>query len=372
MRYLFLDKTKNNKLFEVITILYIRGCIIEANKEDSDQDVLTKEDIKKININLTSDIYFDIQHNREPITGCRLIENTVIDYPVSIAGQMINPGSWVGTVEVNNTELEQLILNGTIKGFSLFSYANGKTTYKEVLDKADVYPLFISFVEYPANHILFEVLDRDSYISKMEDVSLADEKGLIDKIKELLNKYEETSEEEQKIADKEVEEVTEETAVEKADELEDEVVEPGKIEEKTEATDVVESEESLQPEQLSEDKTVEEEPVVVKEEEETACEKADEAGTAVETQEKEEPVVEKDETGVTNADLLNVLIEIRNALVSETEEEIVEDGIVTVEEALAEEPETYIIKQASAKVEDVKEIKQEPKQYFDMFGKKIQ
>lgn len=358
----------------MITILYIRGCIIEANKEDSDQDILTKEDIKKININLTSDIYFDIQHNCEPITGCRLIENTIIDYPISIGGQMINPGSWVGTVEVNNSDLEQLILNGTIKGFSLFSYAGGNTTYKEVLDKADVYPLFISFVEYPANHILFEVLDRDSYISKMEDESLADEKSLIDKIKELLNKYEETSEEEQNIVDKEVEEITEEeTAVEKAEELEDEVVEPEKIEEKSEATDVVESEENLQPEQLSEDKTVEEEPVVVKEDvEDTACQKADEeASVAVETQE-EEPVVEKDETGITNADLLGVLIEIRDALINDVEEEVIEEEIVTVEEALEEEPETYIIKQASAKVEAVAENKKEPKQYFDMFGKKIQ
>ena len=287
---------------------------------------------------------------------------------------MINPGSWVGTVEVNNSDLEQLILNGTIKGFSLFSYAGGNTTYKEVLDKADVYPLFISFVEYPANHILFEVLDRDSYISKMEDESLADEKSLIDKIKELLNKYEETSEEEQNIVDKEVEEITEEeTAVEKAEELEDEVVEPEKIEEKSEATDVVESEESLQPEQLSEDKTVEEEPVVVKEDvENTTCQKADEEpSVAVETQE-EEPVVEKDETGITNADLLGVLIEIRDALIKDVEEEVIEEEIVTVEEALEEEPETYIIKQASAKVEEVAQKKEEPKQYFDMFGKKIQ
>ena len=304
----------------MITILYIRGCIIEANKEDSDQDILTKEDIKKININLTSDIYFDIQHNCEPITGCRLIENTIIDYPISIGGQMINPGSWVGTVEVNNSDLEQLILNGTIKGFSLFSYAGGNTTYKEVLDKADVYPLFISFVEYPANHILFEVLDRDSYISKMEDENLADEKSLIDKIKELLNKYEETSEEEQNIVDKEDEEITEE------------------------------------------------EHVVVKEDvEDTACQKADEEPSiAVETQEEEEPVVEKDETGITNADLLSVLIEIRDALINDVEEEVIE------EEVLEEEPETYIIKQASAKVEAVAENKKEPKQYFDMFGKKIQ
>lgn len=359
----------------MITILYIRGCIIEANKEDSDQDILTKEDIKKININLTSDIYFDIQHNCEPITGCRLIENTIIDYPISIGGQMINPGSWVGTVEVNNSDLEQLILNGTIKGFSLFSYAGGNTTYKEVLDKADVYPLFISFVEYPANHILFEVLDRDSYISKMEDESLADEKSLIDKIKELLNKYEETTEE--AIVDKEVEEsvvdATEESAVEKAEELEDEVVEPQPIEEQSTAEDVVETDTEVQPQQLSEDKTVEEEPVVVKEDEEceTVVEKADEEPSiAVETQEKE-PVVEKDETGVTNADLLTVLVEIRDALVNESVEESIEE-VATVEEVLEEEPETYIIKQASAKVDNVAQKKKEPKQYFDMFGKKIQ
>ncbi len=359
----------------MITILYIRGCIIEANKEDSDQDILTKEDIKKININLTSDIYFDIQHNCEPITGCRLIENTVIDYPVSIAGQMINPGSWVGTVEVNNSDLEQLILNGTIKGFSLFSYAGGNTTYKEVLDKSDVYPLFISFVEYPANHILFEVLDRDSYISKMEGENLADEKSLIDKIKELLTKYEESTGEEETIVDKEVEEITEnETAVEKAEELEDEVVEPQPIEEQPQAEGAVETDSEVQPQQLSEDKTVEEEPVVVKEEE-NVCQKADEEPSVkIETQE-EEPVVEKDETGVTNADLLSVLVEIRDALVSEDIEESVEEEMVTVEEVLTEDEEpleTYIIKQASTKVETVNENKKEPKQYFDMFGKKIQ
>lgn len=356
----------------MITILYIRGCIIEANKEDSDQDVLTKEDIKKININLTSDIYFDIQHNCEPITGCRLIENTIIDYPVSIGGQMINPGSWVGTVEVNNADLEQLILNGTIKGFSLFSYAGGNTTYKEVLDKSDVYPLFISFVEYPANHILFEVLDRDSYISKMEAENLADEKSLIDKIKELLNKYDdETSAEEEKIIDKEADEsvaeaTEEETAVEKADDLEDEVVEPQPIKEESQAEDVVKTDTEVQPEQLSEDKTVEGEPVVVKEEEEEepALEKADNE----ESETEEEPVVEKDETGITNADLLNVLVEIRDALMTKE----VEEEMVTVEEVLEEEPETYIIKQASAKVDNVAQPKKEPKQYFDMFGKKIQ
>ena len=205
---------------------------------------------------------------------------------------------------------------------------------------------------------------------------MADEKSLIDKIKELLTKYEETTTEEP-IVDKEVEEsvadATDETAVEKAEQLEDEVVDPQPIEEQPTAEDVVETDTQVQPQQLSEEKTVEKEPVVVKEdeEEETVVEKADEEPSiAVETQEKE-PVVEKDETGVTNADLLSVLVEIRDVLVSESMEESVEE-MATVEEVLEEEPETYIIKQASAKVDNVAQKKKEPKQYFDMFGKKIQ
>ena len=59
-------------------------------------------------------------------------------------------------------------------------------------------------------------------------------------------------------------------------------------------------------------------------------------------------------------------------MINDSEEEITEEEIVTVEEALEEEPETYIIKQASAKVDNVAQNKKEPKQYFDMFGKKIQ
>ena len=83
-----------------------------------------------------------------------------------------------------------------------------------------------------------------------------------------------------------------------------------------------------------------------------------------------EIVVEKDETGVTNADLLQAIMELKDAILMMAtpieEEELIEEVEVPTE------PETYIIKQATQKEEVVVEPKQaEPKQYFDILGRKL-
>lgn len=363
----------------MISILYVRGCIIEANKEDTDQDVLTKRDIKKININLSNDIYFDIQHNLEPITGCRLIENTITDYPVSIAGQMINEGSWLGVVEVDNSEIEQLLLNGKIKGFSLFSYANGFSAYKDVIDTADVHPLFISFVEYPANQVLFEVLDRDMYISKMGAVNLAEEeKSFIDKIKDLIK-----TEEESASIEKADEEVVEEkaTEIEKAQCEEISKADEEATEEKEEATDIEKTAEPISEEPTTPNNedvsSLGEEPTNTddivekpKEEDVNAVAKEDVvAGEKLETQEG----IEKDESGVTNAEVLQAIKDLTDAilLVVTPNEEVVDD--VVEEITTEEEPETYIIKQATQKADNiVKGEGTQKRKYFDMLGRKIE
>ena len=204
---------------------------------------------------------------------------------------MINAGSWVCTVEVDNTDLEELINNGTIKGFSLFSYANGQTSYNEVLDKSDVHPLFISFVKYPANQVLFEVLDREAYISKMEAVKMSDsEKSILEKIKQLVNSNEDEIKDDETIVEEPVVEKEcgeDETIVEKAENLEDNVVTTEPV---TENTEIKEETETTNPNEETTDK----EPVV---------EKADEVeDEVVEPEQPQENVVEKDETGVTNAD----------------------------------------------------------------------
>ena len=173
----------------VIEILFVRGCIIEADKTDYQDDILSKADIKRINLNLDN-VKFDINHSKEPIEGCKLVENSITDYPLSIDDVMVNPGSWIVTISVDNSELEKQILDGMVAGFSLFSYSNDATTYDEVLNKDDIYPIFISFVPNPSNQLHFEVLSEMKYICKSESDIMADnENNFIEKLKEMISSY---------------------------------------------------------------------------------------------------------------------------------------------------------------------------------------
>lgn len=381
----------------MISILYVRGCIIEADKEDTDHDVLSKKDIKKININLSNDIYYDIQHNLEPVQGCRLIENAVVDYPVTIANQTVNEGSWLCVIEVDNEDLEDLLLKKKVKGFSLFSYGNGASSYNELIDTSDVHPLFISFVEYPANQVLFEVLDRDMYISKMEAVKLADEeKSLIDKIKDLLKSYDEKAEEPAKTEEpvkaeepaKEEKPAEEKPAEEEKEIAKEETVNKDKpaqqymgnpdVSQLGEQPDkaVVENQpkgENINAVAKEGDEEVKETPAEEGQKQEPAkqeppvAEKTEEAVPG-EKKETQEGAVEKDESGVTNQDILNAINALTEAIASQqTVEEVPLDS-----EVVDEEPETYIIKQATQKTDKVVENKKEKKQYFDMLGRKIE
>lgn len=168
----------------------MRGCIIEADKSDYQNDLLSKPDIKRINLNLDN-VKFDINHSKEPIEGCKLVENSIVDDSIIIANTKVNAGSWIVTIQVDNPELENLILNGEVAGFSLFSYSNEAETYEEVQNKEDVYPIFISFVPNPSNQLRFEVLSEMKYISKSEnDIMANEDKTFIEKLKELISSFE--------------------------------------------------------------------------------------------------------------------------------------------------------------------------------------
>lgn len=263
---------------------------------------------------------------------------------------MVNAGSWLCVIEVDNKELENLINEGIIKGLSLFSYANGKSRYMDVENKDDVYPLFISFVKYPANQVIFEVLDKDSYISKMEDVNLADEKSIIEKIKDLISSAEAEEKPQEEVVDKAEEEikdeqVTEEPIAEKP--VEEEIVDKAEEEPaiKEETQEVVEE---PQKEEIVEEKVVEKE-----------------CGATEEVVEKDGEVI----TGVTNDEILSAINELKEAILQAlVPEEPVEEEIV---EEVTEEPETYIIKQATQKTDVIEEQKVEKKEYFDILGRKL-
>lgn len=336
-------------------MLYVRGCIVQADTNDKHKDLLTKEDIKKININF-GDIRFDEHHTRHEVSGCRLIENTVTDYPITIDHIRLKPGSWIATVEVDNPDLEDDIHNHRVNGFSLFSYAGGAESYREVLDKSDVYPLFLSFVEDPANMIPFEVLTADEYISKSskDENIMADEKSILDKIKELVNSAEE------------------EPAIEKEAEAEETTVEE----------EVAESAPEEAPEaEKDDDGAVEKEAgeAVETQEEEVIVEEDDSAPEETEDAPVDEEAIEKD-AGVNLEEIRDLLIQVITILTPTEEETSTEEPAedAPVDEPVAEEKEEedvveekYIVKNATHKHETLEEPAPKASPKFDLFGRKL-
>ena len=334
-------------------MLYVRGCIIEADARDKHKDLLTKEDIKKININF-GDIRFDEHHTRHEVSGCRLIENTVTDYPIVIDKTRLKPGSWIATVEVDNPQLETDILNHVVNGFSLFSYAGGAESYREVMDKSDVYPLFLSFVEDPANMIPFEVLTIDEYISKSSNIEnneiMTDEKSILGKIRELVNSTDEEPAIE-KAETEEVEEATEEPATPEENVVaeEDEAIEKDGEAVETQEEEIIEEAEA--------------EPA----EEEVVEAPADDGDGAIE----KEATVSLDE-------IKDLLIQVITILTPTEEEDVVAEEPETPEaeaEAAEEEEvveEKYIVKQATQKhIETEKQATPKAEPRFDLFGRKL-
>lgn len=275
-----------------------------------------------------------------------------------IANQKVNAGSWYCVVEVDNDVIEQKLVNGEIKGFSLFSYANGASSYKDVPDTSDVHPLFISFVKYPANQVLFEVLDKEMYISKMEAVKMSDkDKSLLDKLKELLNSYDE-----KKVSDEKETEISKEETVDKKEVADQEVSNP----------DVSKLGEDPTKEEIK-DKSVDDSVNAVAKEK-TECEEVEKSADKEESEEVKKEAGEKEETQegiekeeeVSNADILEAIIELVKAI--KESKDIMKEEVVKPED---EEPETYIIKQATTKVDKKIEKGTEKKKYFDMLGRKL-
>ena len=307
-----------------INIIFIRGIISEADIKDTDGDVLSKSDIKKMLLNLEDDCFFDINHDLNPVSGIKIIENFVSDTPLIINGAKVHQGSWIVTLEVDNEDIENAIRQGKINGFSLFSYADGKERYNDVENKERIKPLAISLVEFPANRRNFEIMDRESYISKMETKEMADEKSVIQKIKDIIS----------------------------ASEASETIVKEEKVEEPTIAKEETPQAEDTQnivkeaEEPIEEDEPVAEEPQEIPQEEEI------------------------EEDAVTMAEIKDLLLQIIEYVQAEPVEEAKEEP--PADEEPAEEPEEeYIVKQATDKEASIEEPQIPKQEKFDLYGRKL-
>jgi len=306
--------------------IYVTGVVIANGVTDTDGDLLTKKDIKTIFTKYTNR-ETDTMHKNIKNTGVSVLANWISETDTIINGETVPSGSWLATFKITNPQLIQCINEGRLRGLSLGSvseeamtpkywFINKSMNYRDLTSIEEVIPLFISFVDNPANKYGFEVMEYDAYINKnnKNGVEMTDNKQeemvSISALTKLRDLFISKAEDEVPPAEEETVEETpsEVTALfEKLDtiieqnnqilafinkeddeEVEDETADDEEIEK-------AEDDDEKEDEETTEDKTAEEDDEKI-EKSETVEEETTEDETEEET--VEEPVVEKRQTNM--------------------------------------------------------------------------
>ena len=147
--------------------LYVKCCIIQNGVPDFHDDVLNSEDIKKIFTTFNNQSSFEIYHNEIPITEVSLLENYISTSDEVIAETTVPAGSWNAVIRVDNPTIKEHLLNNDFGGVSLNNRVQtscstglaGDITYADLRDAECVIPVYISFVEAPANNVGLHIMD---------------------------------------------------------------------------------------------------------------------------------------------------------------------------------------------------------------------
>lgn len=342
----FLDKLKKNGVIYLSETKYITGVVIANGIPDSDGDVLTKKDIKIISTKYR-DRLTDVMHSRIKNEGVDVIHDWISETETRIDGQLVPAGSWLADFAVSNTEILKAIDENELRGLSLGSvsedaltrktwFINKRMTYSDLKSMEEVIPLFISFVDKPANGFTFEVNEYEVFINKQaadvgdneaneRDTMSNEEKVEINKTEEamvptsfvekLLDKLTINKAEEEVIAEEpvveepatEVDESAEDLATQLLSKFDAILANQEKIIEQNDAIlaglnkeEAAEEEEEIEKAEEEEEEEVVEETVETDEEEEIVEKAEEEETTEEETSEEEdeEDGINKRETGM--------------------------------------------------------------------------
>ena len=208
--------------------LIVNGVIIANGVADSDGDVLTKKDIKTIFMKYQRDT--DTMHTNIKNFGVEVFASWISEIDTTIAGKVVPAGSWLATLKVTNEKLIQCINEGKLNGFSLGSvsdkaytpkywFINKSLNYRDIKDIEEVIPLYISFVDKPANQYDWEIMTYDAYINKnekdvteMTDVENKEEMISVSALEKIKGLFVNKSEDEVTVEKAEGEETAEPTA----------------------------------------------------------------------------------------------------------------------------------------------------------------
>lgn len=245
--------------------LYVKCCIIQNGVADFHNDILNAEDIKRIFTTFNNQNSFEIYHNEIPISEVSLLENYISTNEEVIAGTNVPAGSWNAVIRVDNPTIKQQLMNKDFGGVSLNNRIqtrcstglSGNITYSDLRDAECVIPVYISFVNEPANDVGLHIMDYNVYIKKSKNSLNGDgEMSLLEDLKALISKAEQEAEADTPTdaADKPVEE--EEVAVEEEEKIEKEA--DDEEEPNAEADDSEEEEEAEKIEKAEGEEIIEE------------------------------------------------------------------------------------------------------------------
>ena len=329
--------------------LFVKACVIVNGITDLNGDLLNSEDIKRIFTSYNNQDSFEIHHNNIPIEEVSLLENYISTNEEIIAGATIPKGSWNVVIRVDNPQIQQMLINNDFGGISLFNRVRpkcsaglkGEINYSDLKSAECVIPLFISFVENPANDIGLEISNYDVYIKKSNNNG-EHKMSLLEDLKALVTKAESEAE------------ATETTIVKEEKKEEETIVE--EVEESSEATESeeeepVEAEAQAEEEAEEQDEDKEEGATIEKEAE------AEDTEEAVEEEVSEEAPLEED---------LKAEIESLKEQISKINELLAELQKEDEAEQQKEEEKPVITKSQKITV-TAEEIK--PKNFYQMTGR---
>ena len=155
--------------------LFIHGVVIANGIPDADNDVLSKEDIKRLNSSYLSHDT-DTNHDFLKNNGIEIIENYISKTEETIHDKKVPKGSWLATMMIWDNDLKSQIRQGRLNGFSLASQPNceikkedlfnKRTTYKTYKNVENLTPMFISLVDGAANGYNLEFYSYNAYVTK--------------------------------------------------------------------------------------------------------------------------------------------------------------------------------------------------------------
>lgn len=299
--------------------IFVTGVVIANGVADTDGDVLDKKDIKTIMAKYENRAT-DTMHKYIPNEDVVVIENGITPSEITIAGKIVPAGSWIATFKIKNPKLIECIKNEKLRGLSLGSvseeamtpkywFVNKSMNYRDLKSIEDVIPLYISFVDNPANQYGFEVMEYDAYINKnnktgetMEETKIDNEMisvSALEKIRDIfgITKAEEPAEptEEPVAEDENASKVDElfnklDTIIEQNNQILEAFNQVNKAEEEDDAEEPAKEEDDDESvEKAEEDKTEEEDETVEKAEDE---EEDDDEEKTINKSESEETVEE--------------------------------------------------------------------------------